>query len=334
MPIVGMTDAATAVPKFPLLGRLRKGAPKQGNRPGKDLDYFRFDPARPEVGEAFDACYGEKLMALDVYLPYALISDCFPTWREEWTAGGLVHRCDGETCSLWRKTDGNYSTAPKACPYLQATGSDKKCVPVGRLNLILPGLLRAGYVGYVTLGTGSINDIVSIHSALLAVVEAAGIEDLRGIAWQLYRQTEAISTPDGKGGRARREKSLVKLVPAVQWIRGQLAASARKALALPDVDLATGEVVSAPEPMTLEEPEDLIEAEAVEEQEPEGYADRFLSRAIENYSVGPAAFNEDDILAAIALTREQLDEMGTAGTLDTKALKKALDEKLGSEALF
>jgi len=203
--------------------------------------------------------------------------------------------------------------------------------------VILPGLLRAGHVGYVTLGTGSINDIVSIHSALLAVVEAKGVEDLRGIGWQLFRQTENVSTPDGKGGRMRRDISLVKLVPAVEWVRGQLAASARDALALPDVDLSSGERLPAPKPMALGESE-TVEAESVEPRpspEPQSYADRFLRSAVEHYSVeGADVVTEEQVLEIVGLTREQLDEMGPAKTLDTAALKAALDDKFGQDIMF
>lgn len=39
MPIKGLTDQG----RFPSIGQLRKGEPKPGgNRPGRDLDYFRF----------------------------------------------------------------------------------------------------------------------------------------------------------------------------------------------------------------------------------------------------------------------------------------------------
>ena len=351
MPIIGMTDADTSMPRFPLLGVLRKGAarPEGGGRPGKDLEWFRFDPRRQEIGEAFEQAYGTQPDSLTVFLPYALISDCFPTWREEWVAGGLVHRCDGETCSLWRNAQGRYSREPKPCTY--AAKEEKGCKPVGRLNLILPDLLRAGFVGYVSLGTSSINDIVSIHSSLLAVAEARGSEDLRGIAFQLYRQKESISTPGKDGQRMRREVSLVKLVPSAEWVRSQIAASARDALALPDVDVSTGELLSAPDE---EEADDVSDALALQQeqidtgrvpqgdpmapqQEPkpaEAWVDEFITKAVRHYSQANPDIAEPQVLKALHMTRADFVAAYTAGKIKAQALKATLDDAFSEQVSF
>jgi len=226
MAIKGLTDRV--VPAFPRLGKLRKGGerPSSGNRPGKELPHWRFVAENPAVLEAFEAAYGAAPTELDVYLPYASIEDNFQAWQEEWVAGGLKHRCDGETCVLWLADDGTYSQRPVPCP--------GGCKPVGRLNVILPALLRAGHVGYVTMETHSINDIAGLQGTLLAVAEARGTEDMRGIGFCLRRVQRQISTPSGGGKRARRNKWMVELVPAAQWVTAQLQVSQETAMgALP-----------------------------------------------------------------------------------------------------
>lgn len=275
-PIRGLTDSVR--PAFPLLGVLRKGAPRKENqnKPGADLEYFRFVPKRPEVGEAFVRAYGEKPKSLEVYLPYASVDDNFQAWQEEWVAGGLVHRCDGVTTVIWRGQDGRYVTDPdrqKPCP-----GS---CKPVGRLQLILPKLIFAGHVGYVMLITTSIHDIRSIQASLLEASELRSASELglRGIEFLLYRQQEEISTPGSNGKRVRRSKSLVKLTPAVEWARLQLEMARAQAMgqlspgegvvALPgigQVDADTGEIVEPGD----EEDEHVVDSTAqVVEQPPE-----------------------------------------------------------------
>lgn len=225
MPIRGLTDTARAV--FPVIGKLRKGGPRpeSGNRPGPDLDHWRFVTDRPEILDAFERAYGEEPRDLDIYLPYARVEDNFTTWKEAWSAGGLRHRCDGEVCTVWLQEDGTYSTEPVACP--------GGCKEVGRLSVILPALLRIGHVGAVTMETQSLNDIMAIQGALLATVEARNHEDLRGIGFRLRRVRQRISTPGKNGRRIRRDKWLVKLEPAAIWIRAQLQAAEARAL-LPD----------------------------------------------------------------------------------------------------
>ncbi|NLG26800.1 MAG: hypothetical protein GX557_02745 [Chloroflexi bacterium] len=258
MPIHGLTDAAR--PAFPSLGKLRKGAAKVDERkPGLDLSYFRFTSDREQIVEAFRQCYGEQPQELNVYLPYAKIEDNLSAWKEHWVAGGLKHRCDGETCVVWLQDDGTYSREPKPCP--------GQCKPVGRLSLILPELLTAGYVGYVTLQTHGLHDLLALQGSLLAAVEARGKEDLRGIGFVVRRVEQEISTPEivnGKrtGKRLTRKKWLVKLQPAASWVAAQLEAA--RASALP-------QLAARVETLALTNPEwDSIDTDAEEiEDEPE-----------------------------------------------------------------
>lgn len=357
MPIKGMTDSV-AKPRFPILGRLYKGAPRPegGSRPGADLTYFRFEPmpGRPVVGETFTKLYGEQPSSLTVFLAYASIEDSFPTWNEQYSASGLLHRCDGEFMTIWRDEQGRYQRGRKPCPYA-GLPVDKRpqdaCRPVGRLYVILPELLRAGFVGTVVLRTTSVHDIISIHSALLAVVEARGEEDLRGVAFQLYRATESVSVPTAEGKRLSREMSLVKLVPAVEYVRSQLAIAAKETMALPipdgtELDMATGEVIpvvegevvgesdpfpqdGASEPPRPKESTGDAKSAAQRERQQREWVGRFLDAAVKTYSHVPG-ISREMLLQVLRTTEDRLVARRLAGdrAFSAKELKRQLDEAL------
>jgi hypothetical protein len=222
MPIVGLTDRG---PSFPQIGVLRKGAPKVGNGPGKDLEYFRFQTDNEEAAEAFAQFYGSEPRVIRVFVPYKTTNENFEAWREEWTASSLKHRCDGETCVRWLTPQGTYSDEPKPCPYLAVPNNKKGCKQVGRLQVVIPELKR---LAYVTVLTTSINDILELHSNLQAL--EATRSDLRGIPLLLYRVPCKISTPAENGKRARREKWLLHVEAQPQWVELQLAAAQEAAL--------------------------------------------------------------------------------------------------------
>jgi len=213
MTIKGLTDDVT--PRFPRLGKLRKGGEKTSTGFGPDLNHFRFTSERPDVAEAFIEAYGEAPAMLPVFLPYATPQECFQSWKEKWAAGGMQHRCDGVTCEIWLGQDGKYHRDPKPCP--------GGCEEVGRLELILPHLWLAGFVGFVTLETHSINDILAISQSLgLAyLLRQNGNLDLRGMEFTLRRVPEKISVPgfgNNQGKRQRVEKWMVKIEPATSWV--------------------------------------------------------------------------------------------------------------------
>lgn len=246
-PIAGLTDRESAVPRLPVLGQLRKGEPRpeSGDRPGRDTDHFRFTSRAPEVAAAFKEAYGSAPQALPVYLPYPRVNENFQTWQEEWVRGGLVHRCDGETVSLWFD--------PKRLVYVRSPRVDGKpmpcprgCSPTGRLYVVLPGLVVAGHVGLVLLTTGSVHDILAIHGGLISVAQR---NDLTGVGFTLRRtETEitAVQQVQGERKRVRRPYWRVELVPDPAWMRVKLEQERRAALGLPagpTIDGETGEVV-------------------------------------------------------------------------------------------
>lgn len=204
---------------FPIIGKLRKGDKKpNSNQPGKDLDYFRFDTDDTDAMAKFVATYGNEPKAITVYLPFHSIEENFTSWQEEYSAGGLKHRCDGETCVIWQKSDGTYSREPKPCP--------GNCKEVGRLTVIIPELMR---FAYVSVETHSLNDIMQITRNLNAAFALRG--DLTGIPFLLIRRPVEISTPGKDGGkRVRRTKALLFLEPHPEWVQVKLLEMRRSAI--------------------------------------------------------------------------------------------------------
>jgi hypothetical protein len=241
MPIKGMTDRGAA---FPRIGELRKGGEKvSASRPGPDLDYFRFTSKDPAALTAFTAAYGNQPRAVNCYLPYATAIENFDAFIEEWVAGGLVWRGDGETLLMWRTPDGKYSQEPKPQP----SGGKQ----VGRLKVIVPELGRLAYVTALTTSTWDIMDMASVLESYQALRG-----DLRGIPFVLSRVPRMVSTPGQDGKRVRREKWLWHLEAQPVWVQAQLSAMQRAALpgtaAAPlqltdgaHVDVETGEITEA-----------------------------------------------------------------------------------------
>lgn len=250
MPIKHLqTDRAAA---FPCIGKLRKGGAKQTNAKGKevmgrDLDHFRFTSDDADAVKAFTTYYGAEPKTIKVFLPYATADENFQAWLEEYRAGGLVRRCDGETCVFHRDAQGRAITAPTPCSKQCA------CKQVGRLSVIIPELVR---LAYVTVETHSVYDIIQLTENLHAAQALRG--DLRGIPFILSRRDREISTPTDNGGRARRTKSLLFIEPDPAWVARQLESMRIAALpvigdlpALPPpaprmlVDRGTGEIIDS-----------------------------------------------------------------------------------------
>lgn len=250
MPIKGLTGRGARIPE---IGKLFKGDKKekktnsQGREYetfGKELDYWRFESKEPHIVEAFVKAFVEpsegKPRTIPVYLPFSRTEENFEAWQEAYTAGGLAHRCDGETCSLWfNEKTSLYETTTIPCPTLSMASEKAKrdgCKPVGRLRVIIPALNQ---IGCVAVETHSKNDILHLDAALPAY-ESLRPEGLRGIPMLLSRVQKEISTP-GDGKRTRRSKWLIEIKPNPQWAalyldaqRQQALASVSEPLALPE----------------------------------------------------------------------------------------------------
>lgn len=217
MPIIGLTDRGAS---FPRIGELRKGGekPKTGNKPGTDLQHFRFTSQHADVVQKFVAAYGQMPASINVYLPFATAVENFEAWIEMWGAGSLKWRGNGETLVIWQKPDGTYSTQPKPQP-------EEGGKQVGRLKVIIPELQRLAYV--VSLTT-SLHDISTMSQTLNAYEALRG--DLRGIPFVLSRVPVMVSTPTEEGPRVRREKWLWHLEAQPAWVQAQLSVMQRQAL--------------------------------------------------------------------------------------------------------
>ena len=205
MPIKGLTDNIIS---FPRLGKIKKGSPKQENKIGKDLDYFRLDTDNADVGKQFCDLFGQQPKKIEpVQLLFGDSQDAFDCWMEEWAASGLVRRCDKETQMI--HLEGNkYSRKPIPC-----LGEGCKCKQVGRLKIRIPDIKR---IGYFEVETHSIYDIINIsrylngYQELLAPFRTDGKSALTGVPFVLSRKTESISSPRGES-KARRDASLLSI---------------------------------------------------------------------------------------------------------------------------
>jgi hypothetical protein len=190
---------------FPPIGKLRKGGKKRLNAGGReimgvDLKFFRFDSQDNDAMAMFKREYGDEPANVDVYLVHDLPEDAFQFWQEEYRAGNLIHRCDGDTCVLSRKPDGTFTQEPKECP--------GNCKAVGRMFVILPKLMR---FAYVTIETHSIHDILQLQDNLNAAYSLFG--PLSRIPFLLSRRDRELTYIDTDGKPKKVTKSLLYLEP-------------------------------------------------------------------------------------------------------------------------
>lgn len=235
MPI--KTLQANRQAQFPIIGKLRKGAPQEERNGktivGKDLGYFRFDSDDANAAQAFTAAYGNEPKALKVLLPFATVEQNFQAWMEEYTSGGLKRRCDGESQNFHRDERGNGVAVPAPCE--KACGRTCLCKQVGRLYVIVPELAR---LAYVVVETHSIYDIIQLTENLQAAFALRG--NLAGVPFILSRREREISTPGKEPGkRFRTKKSLLFIEPDPEWVQRKLIAMRAEAFAmLPEISSA------------------------------------------------------------------------------------------------
>lgn len=243
MPI--KTLQANRQAQFPVIGKLRKGSPKEEKNGkevmGKDLGHFRFDSEDADANRVFAAAYGNEPKALKVLLPFATVEQNFQAWMEEYTSGGLKRRCDGESQNFHRDERGNGVTTPAPCE--KACGRTCLCKQVGRLYVIVPELAR---LAYVVVETHSIYDIIQLTENLQAAFALRG--NLAGVPFILSRREREISTPSKEQGkRFRTKKSLLFIEPDPEWVQRKLIAMRAEAFAmLPEVSSAHAPSIQAP----------------------------------------------------------------------------------------
>lgn len=280
MAIKGLTDHGAI---FPQVGVIRKGQPKPDRGPGRDLgNHFRFDPI-DKTGDAglvelfaqafpFDAATPQRVR---FYLPFPTMDQNWQTWREEWKATALVHRCDGEVIQDPPTLRG------QLCPYYEQRlemGDDDDeqgladitpgCKQVGRLKMVIRELGRLAYTTFITTSIYDLRDI----SGRLAMVEMLAAEHdlkLTRIPLVLTRYKTEINYQDPRAksttGKTKRDVWLCSVMPDEFWQAGMLKlyapndalalpGGAAATVALPDgraVDASTGEI--PPEPVEAAE---------------------------------------------------------------------------------
>lgn len=233
MPIKGLTDRGLA---FPCIGKIRKGAPKTDNAPGKDLDYFRieFDQTEEHSAEIFNKVYGDQPRSINfIFPPHNSIDDIASFWLEAYTAGRMVARSDGEIYTYLVDTetgeilvrDGIEIATGKPKAYVPeepagyyVSGITKKqnpvyCKPVGRIKVVIPELRRAAWLLAMT---SSIHDCINLSSQIRAYLTDYG--NIVNIPFILKRVPRQISTPTKDlAKRARREKWLLSIEVNPAW---------------------------------------------------------------------------------------------------------------------
>jgi hypothetical protein len=239
MPIKGLTKRGAS---FPEIGRIRKGAPKGKNKPGEDLDHFRFvfDEAEVETEVRFRDVYGEEPREFRALLPFDEIEECWSAWLEAYVASGLVYRSDGEKVIFWvdpgtgeRKVfQGEPETecvAAKGKPIgviKNTQGQEKEVYATahGRLRVIVADLKR---FAFMTLVTSSQYDIANIDSQLEGVEMAAkvvGRDGIAGVPLLISRRKVNISVPMSDGKRRRKANWLINIEADPRWAEAQAIA--------------------------------------------------------------------------------------------------------------
>ncbi len=153
------------------IGKIFKGAPKVGDKPGQNLDYFRFEPHelyRDRLTEIWNRVYGDKPTSINVFFKHSNVDWIINDWFCEFGKSGLKTKCDGETIVEWRDEENRlyHRDRPKPC---RNPGSQKgcgKCRPSALLKFCVFEFRQMGLTGNVELSTTSINDITFLRSQL------------------------------------------------------------------------------------------------------------------------------------------------------------------------
>lgn len=160
-------------PRVQPLGKVFKGAEKTGNRPGANLDYFRFVPhgaSSDRLQEIWDQFYGDKPKELNIFFKHDNIDQLIDDWYSEFATGGLLKvKCDGETITEWRDDRGEYHFTPKPCRAPNSRKGCDKCRASALIKFGMPEFRYMGYSGNIEISTTSINDIVFLKTQLLEI---------------------------------------------------------------------------------------------------------------------------------------------------------------------
>lgn len=276
MAIRGLTRKEDVTPRFTRLGKIKKGEYNEAKGKPVDLTYFRFvgeGDQKDELERVWLEVFGNEPRMLHIYLPHKTVDENWETWHEEWSKKqGLQHRCDGEVMVQWLNLDTLLYTRDydqlrnEPCPYHSGekarTAKKPGCTPVGRLAVIVPEFLEAGYPGYVTLEISSKNDLYNITASLVDAEnkanDAGRTNGLQGIPFMLRRVQEEIGVryrnKEGDMVKSKGTKWMIRLDPSNEWVRAQLESVKRAALGVERVAVQLPAITVDAEPVDVEEP--------------------------------------------------------------------------------
>lgn len=267
MPIRGLTTEQDESLAFVRYGKIRKGAPKGANMPGRDLDHFRvtFEKGYAGIKPAFDAKFGAEPKSLPVTLVGRTPGECFPTWLEAWNATSLIHRCDGERQEYGLADNGRYYRHLACAKGDDAEDGDLSsyacgCTRIGRLTVAIPWMWQEGGAdspGVFILETHSIYDILHLHNRLSTMSRMYG--NLLRVPALLERKPREISHAIGGGKRKKRFSHLLDIREDLTRMSGAaFLESPAVPVSLPDAPAAQDVALPAP----VEVPADVIAPDA------------------------------------------------------------------------
>lgn len=198
------------------LGRIRTGNKGDGGQPQK-LNKFRLTSGSRPLLEKVAELYGGEVREwtpaggtqqwevytqadrIPIYVPPQPVSQ----WYEAWTAGGCVHRCDGET---------DYITG-EACDPESDEHQDSK--PTTRLNVVLP---EVEGIGYFRLESHGWNAAAELPQAAEFLAMANGYVE----GWLALEERISKKIKDGKPQTRRFLVPIIEIgVTPAQLMAGQ-----------------------------------------------------------------------------------------------------------------
>lgn len=171
-------------------------------------------------------------------------------WYEQWTSGLPLVKCDGVTQVL-HKEGVNTSRVPTPCACELA--GQRACRPHGTMRIMLMRLnAKIERFVYFVVETGSMHDVKRLRNSIAHSADLYG-NALSHVVWILGRAPDMITVPM-KGGKTGRKKShLLYVSPNPEFSAHAMALvqRQREMLITGQVDLATGQMLNAPEMLSM-----------------------------------------------------------------------------------
>jgi len=242
---------------FPEVGTVHKGAPKQDNRWGDDLEErFRieFSPDTTEAQMRFYAAYGNyhptelraMFVSTSVWDTWYFANEAYSRSNQRIAVADdnqVLHLRNPATGEVLIRNGEPFTEFVPGQAFCYERGDRKyevKLRPTGRLSLFLPELEQ--FVSF-TLRTTAYYDRINIEKQLAAVQGLANaLQDgnVAGIPIRVYRRQGWVTWNKPEGGAIRSQKWLVNIEPEPAWAKQAMRkltnfASFRTAFAEADV---------------------------------------------------------------------------------------------------